>query len=292
MGEFAAFVEALFTEKVLYADEKRKAMDRAVDLELDAATAGIVIAETLKRTGAWETALSAPVSPLAGFSPIGNATDPVSGHPLRIRHNELNYALVRIPAGNFMMGSYDSYWTKEKVRTEVYLDAYYMGVTPVTNAQFREFESAHDSGNDFNDDGQPAVRVDHSSAVRFALKYRMVLPTEAQWERAAAGIEGRRYPWGDEEPTPQRANFGRSIGHSSPVSGHPSGATPEGILDMAGNVWEWCSDWYGGEYYRNSPLRNPRGPTIGTHRVVRGGSWSDNSDRLRAAYCGGFEPTV
>lgn len=114
------------------------------------------------------------------------------------------------------------------------------------------------------------------------------LPSEAEWERAArGGFEGRRYPWGDDLDV-TRANYlapGRDKGQhgTTPVGQH--GQNPYGLADVAGNVWEWIEDWYDGEYYLRSPRRNPRGPSAGILRVVRGGAWVASDTRmLRCAY--------
>ena len=108
------------------------------------------------------------------------------------------------------------------------------------------------------------------------------LPTEAQWEHAARGGEGRAYPWGDDEPTDEHANFGRNLGGTTPVGSYRKGATPEGVHDLAGNVWEWCRDWYGP--YPDGEATDPEGPSDGSSRVLRGGSSDDAPRHLRGAY--------
>ncbi len=116
---------------------------------------------------------------------------------------------------------------------------------------------------------------------------RVRLPSEAEWEFTARGTEGRRYPWGKTGPGPELLNFNRNIGAPTPVGIYPKGATAEGVLDLAGNVWEWCADWFSDDYYRHcsaqGTVRNPEGPEQGIYRLVRGGSWVLEARFARAA---------
>jgi formylglycine-generating enzyme required for sulfatase activity len=108
------------------------------------------------------------------------------------------------------------------------------------------------------------------------------LPTEAQWEFAARGEKGRKYPWGDEAPTDQHANFDMRVGHATPAGIYPLGSTPEGVHDLAGNVWEWCADWFGD--YPKTEQTDPPGPPQGEFRLLRGGGFDLDPKYLRAAY--------
>jgi formylglycine-generating enzyme required for sulfatase activity len=111
---------------------------------------------------------------------------------------------------------------------------------------------------------------------------RVSLPTEAQWEYAARGEAGRKYPWGDEEPSAHHANFMMHVGEPTPVGIYPLGATPQGVQDLSGNVWEWCVDWYGP--YGAGEQTDPNGPRQGTYRVLRGGGFSNDPVFCRAAF--------
>ena len=109
------------------------------------------------------------------------------------------------------------------------------------------------------------------------------LATEAEWECAArCGRDGVRYPWGNEEPDEHRANFAGRPGHPTPVGLYPGGATPSGIDDLAGNVWEWVRDWWVG--YSEAEAENPRGPEEGASKVLRGGAWYSVARNLRVSY--------
>ncbi len=129
----------------------------------------------------------------------------------------------------------------------------------------------------------PVVNVTWADAVAYSEWAGAELPTEAQWEYAARGPEGRTNPWGEEAPTPKRAVYGQSAG-TAPVGSMPAGASWCGGLDLAGNVWEWCRDVYDGTYYMRSPQKDPLNDNndCKQSRVLRGGSWNFVPDSLRA----------
>ena len=138
---------------------------------------------------------------------------------------------------------------------------------------------------------RPVVNVSWHEAAACCAWMKGRLPREAEWERAARGTEGRKYPWGNEEPDSERANYRETkIGHATPVGLFPRGMTPEGIQDLAGNVYEWVGDWHGEAYYKQSAVKNPGGPTSGDYRVVRGGSWDYGSRNLRSSSRSGVQP--
>ncbi len=116
----------------------------------------------------------------------------------------------------------------------------------------------------------PVVNINWSDAASYCAWVGKRLPTEAEWEKAARGTDGRVYPWGDEKPTKFHANYGGKewADHTAlvPVGMSEIGKSPYGIYDMAGNVWEWVNDWYDYDYYKKSLRKNPQGPTTGTSK--------------------------
>jgi formylglycine-generating enzyme required for sulfatase activity len=206
--------------------------------------------------------------------------------------------MVYIPAGEFTMGSND--YDNEKPVHTVYLDGYWTGKYEVTFAQYDKYceETKKDKPGDagWGRGDRPVINVSWDDAAAYCkwlsdkkgLKFK--LPTEAQWEKAARGTDSRMYPWGNNEPDETLANFDGKLGKTSPVGSYPRGVSPYGLLDMAGNVWEWCNDWYNRDYYKNSP--NPQGPENGYFRVMRGGGWNDYAGFLRCADRGHDRPSL
>jgi formylglycine-generating enzyme len=202
--------------------------------------------------------------------------------------------LVLIPAGWFGMGS-EAGQENERPVHRVWVDAFYLATCQVTNAEYGRFLRATGShapplwgDPNFNHPEQPVVAVSWFEAVEYCewlielngRKYR--LPTEAEWERAArGGVEGRLFPWGDDPPE-SLPNYGeRWKAGPEPVGRSMPNAF--GLHDICQNVHEWCSDWYGHDYYVVSTERNPRGPDSGERRASRGGSWRHHVKVTRCA---------
>jgi len=200
--------------------------------------------------------------------------------------------MVLVPAGEFFMGS--DKIGDERPKHQVSLDAFYIDRYEVTTARYAKFLEATgrkqplfwNQGRQAAHRDYPVVGVDWDDADAYCRWAGKRLPTEAEWEKAARGTDGRLYPWGNEEPTPRHANFGKADwkGYSTlmPVGSFEAGKSPYGIYDMAGNVWEWVADWYAPQYYATSPARNPRGASNGDNKVLRGGSWNNVPLMLRS----------
>lgn len=215
--------------------------------------------------------------------------------------------MVYVPAGEFEMGGSDTNAeSDEKPVHPVDLNAYWIDKYEVSNAQYAlcvadgdctvpqytgyYTRSSYYGNPDY--DNYPVIIVSWHQAQAYCQWAGGDLPTEAQWEKAARGTDGRTYPWGNESPSCQLANYNKGnyespsycVGATSPVTDYEGGASPYGALNMAGNVWEWVRDWYGSNYYSNSTAENPSGPVSGSYRVLRGGSWYYGSRYIRAAY--------
>ncbi|MBI2297939.1 MAG: SUMF1/EgtB/PvdO family nonheme iron enzyme [Armatimonadetes bacterium] len=188
---------------------------------------------------------------------------------------------VLIPAGEFLMGSPDGQGDDdEHPQKRVYVSAFWIDQHEVTVGQYKRFCQAAGkpmaSGN--SDDSHPVVYVSWDDAKAYCDWAGASLPTEAQWEKAARGeLEGMAYPWGNEF---DEAKANNGVGTKPVGSYTPNGY---GLFDMAGNVWEWCADWYDAGWYAKMPSRDPGNNTHSDARVDRGGSWSGGPAHLRVA---------
>ena len=222
-----------------------------------------------------------------------------------------------VPEGEFLMGSSDENLDaieNEFPQHRVFLDAYWIDQTEITNAMYskcveaaacsppvsNKSQTRESYYNNPEYDNYPVIWVSWEDATAYCAWAGRRLPTEAEWEKAARGTEGNRYPWGNERPLGTRANYcdqncsfnwkDQAVDDqhedTAPVDSYKEGQSPYGTRNMAGNVWEWVADWYDEAYYTNSPERNPTGPQIPSargKRVVRGGSWNNEAKMLSAA---------
>ncbi len=251
--------------------------------------------------------------PSASVSFPTNAIAPTNPQPTQPTDS---MKMISIPAGDFLMGA--SAKDQQAKQDEfpqhtVSLDAFKIDETEVTVAMFNQCVQtgacnyrngptdvpSPDVPDDYYTNptyaNYPAVDVPWKQADNYCLWAGKRLPTEAEWEKAARGTDGRMYPWGNQPPSGNLVNFcdancsetyangaiNDGYADRAPVGSFLAGASPFGLLDMAGNVWEWVQDWYDGNYYANSSSKNPQGPSNGSQRVVRGGGWDSIVANLR-----------
>jgi formylglycine-generating enzyme required for sulfatase activity len=229
--------------------------------------------------------------------------------------------MVLVPAGAFTMGS-DEYYPAERPH-RVDLDAYFIDTYETTTARFRRFVEATGyrtmaerdgasiawTGTTFDkvagatwraprgpgsvaEPSHPVVQVTWFDAAAYCSWAGKRLPTEAEWEKAARGTDARRFPWGDQWDASRANSSDGARGGTAPVGSYPTGVSPYGVHDLAGNAWEWVADRYDSGYYSRSPERNPTGAEAGAERGIRGGGWYLDPVSLRAARRRGYPATA
>lgn len=216
--------------------------------------------------------------------------------------------LLYVPEGEFQMGTFEKYLllpNGEKILTYkneepghiVFLTDYWIDKTEITNDQYQKCVQEnfcsepsekidHNNKQYYGNDvfsNYPVINVNWYQAQDYCLWAGRRLPTEAEWEKAARGIDGRLYPWGNDLPSSDYLNYNKNEVGTTEVGSFPLGSSYYGAMDMAGNVSEWTADWYSEDYYKNSLYKNPTGPTDGEYKVLRGGSWTINALQVRAA---------
>ena len=263
-----------------------------------AAAPPVIAARSSEQTSQWWTATPIVSQPAIPVAPIPSRL-PDTPATVSTRINLKDGAeMILIPAGEFLMGSNDGK-NDEKPQRKVYLDHYYIYKYPVIVAQYRKFCAATKHAMPSTPfwgwkESHPIVNVSWEDAEAYCKWAGGHLPTEAQWEKAARGTDGRKYSWGSTWDSSRLQCSSKSYGDAgstAPVGNFPAGQSPYCVLDMAGNIWQWCADWYEVDYYKGATAHNPTGPASGKFRVLRGGSWHINApDFFRATFRNGSNP--
>jgi formylglycine-generating enzyme required for sulfatase activity len=221
----------------------------------------------------------------------GSAGDAISGTIFSCTSNAQPGDMVTVPAGDFAMGCGDTdtqCQDNEKPLHQVTLVAFDIDRTEVTQDQYAACAEAKACGAptcdwDCGKTNYPAACVTWAQAKAYCAWAGKRLPTEAEWEKAARGTDGRLYPWGNDIPDCTHVNMASCGSGAEPVGNHPAGASPYGALDMAGNVVEMVADWYDAGFYNTSPKDNPTGPATGTRYSGRAGGFKSEPVWMRAS---------
>ncbi len=232
----------------------------------------------------------ATITPTAVFTATPTAESPAGAEAINLKTGAV---MVYVPSGDFMMGS-DFHESNESPAHKVYLDGFWIGKTEVTNAMYQLcIEDGACVLNDWQDEylyddaysDYPAASFSWKQADNYCQWAGGYLPSEAQWEKAARGTDGRTYPWGEgtELKYAQYADVDNDYyePYHTRVGSYPEGVSPYGLFDMAGNVAEYVADWYDSGYYSISSEIDPKGPEEGLERVVRGGFFNSSEDSIR-----------
>lgn len=242
------------------------------------------------------TAQTGTLTPTETPAPTATPTSSPTPLPGATQTNPIDgMTQIYIPAGEFLMGgpvNPDVSDPDDRPQRSIYLDAFWVAQTTVTNAMYklcyeaekcpkpiREELNPHYYDPAFGD--HPVVYVTWDDARQYCEWSGGRLPSEAEWEKAARGVDGRTYPWGNYKPNASLANVGGDLDSTVPVGSYPRGASPYGVLDMGSNVREWVADWYQPGRFKDSKV-NPTGPEAGEKRVLRGASWFDPFQYVRA----------
>ncbi len=271
-----------------------------------AATAQVAIQET-QTARPTKTALPPTATVTETATPAATATPALEVGSWQVRPAD-TMTMMYVPAGSFMMGNANGFADQGPLHS-VYLDAFWIDKTEVTLGQYalcvgagkcksvRGMQSpgspcvgtdkCQNSAGATPSQNSPVINAEWRDANAYCSYVGARLPTEAEWEKAARGTDGRMYPWGDKMDNSKLSLFTWD-GKMPPVGGFPAGASPYGVLDMAGGAFEWVADWYSPSYYSQSPSENPQGPASGKQHVIRGGWW----EYCPAKYvCPGLNPS-
>jgi formylglycine-generating enzyme required for sulfatase activity len=252
-----------------------------VDIPATAAVAIRLTDEAMPTSTAAVTA-----TPIRTPSPAPSPTATLGIGDSRVRAKD-NAVMLYVPAGEFQMG-YDQGNVDEQPVHTVNLDAFWIDRTEVTTGMYDACMQAGKcpkvAGMQPSSD-LPVYNIDWQSANAYCSYAGARLPTEAEWEKAARGTDGRLYPWGMDLDTAKLSLF-EGAGTLPPVGSAAYGAGPYGVQDMAGSAFEWVADWYSPTYYASSPHDNPTGPSSGAVHVIRGGLWQVCQNEREWMHCG------